>query len=55
MKPCHRPGYERRTLDWLAIDLDPLIAGVIEERSEEVGVQPVPVVSDSYRDGGDTL
>jgi hypothetical protein len=27
----------RRTLAWLAIDLDRLIAGVIEERSEEEG------------------
>jgi hypothetical protein len=31
----------RRTLAWLAIDLDPLIARVIEERSEEEGVRPV--------------
>jgi hypothetical protein len=44
-----------RTLAWLAIDLDPLIARVIEERSEEEGVRPVPVVSGGYRDGGDTL
>ncbi len=55
MKPCHRPAMTRRTLGWPAIDLDPLIAGIIEERSEEEGVQPVPVVSDSYRDRGDTL
>ena len=45
----------RRTLAWLAIDLDPLIAGVIDERSEEEGVGPVLVVSGGYRDGGDTL
>jgi hypothetical protein len=44
----------RRTLAWLAI-ADPLIAGVIEERSEEEGVGPVPVVSAGYRDGGNTL
>ena len=44
-----------RTLTWLAIDLDPLIAGVIEELSEEEGAGPVPVVSGGYRDGGDTL
>jgi hypothetical protein len=30
----------RRTLAWVAIDLDPLIAEVIEERSEEEGVGP---------------
>jgi hypothetical protein len=36
------------------IDLDPLIAGVIEERSEEEGVGTVPVVSSGYRDSGDT-
>jgi hypothetical protein len=35
----------RRTLAWLAIDVDPLIAGVNEERSEKEGVGPVPVVS----------
>jgi hypothetical protein len=31
----------RGTLAGLAIDVDPLIAGVIEERSEEEGVGPV--------------
>ena len=30
----------------------PLIARVIEERSEEKDVGPVPVVSGGYRDGG---
>ena len=45
----------RRTLVWLAIDLDPLIAGVIEERTEEEGVRPVPLASGGNRDGGDTL
>ena len=55
MKRCHRPAMTRRTLAWLAIDVDPLIAGVIEERSEEEGVGPVPVVSGGYRDGGNTL
>jgi hypothetical protein len=55
MKPCHRPAMTRRTLAWLAIDLDPLLAGVIEERSEEEGLRPVPLVSDGNRDGGDTL
>jgi hypothetical protein len=35
MEPCHRPDRTTRTLARLAIDLDPLIAGVIEERSEE--------------------
>ena len=43
----------RRTLTRLAIDLDPLIAGVIEERGEEDGKGPVPVVCGGYRDGGD--
>jgi hypothetical protein len=42
----------RRTLAWLAIHLVPLIARD-EERSEEEGVGPVPVVSGGYRDGGD--
>jgi hypothetical protein len=42
-------------LAWLAIDLDPLLAGVIEQRSEEDCVGHVPVVSRGYRDGGDTL
>jgi hypothetical protein len=55
IKPCHLPVVTRRTLAWLAIDLDPLIAGVIKERSEEEGARPVPVVSGGYRDGGDTL
>jgi hypothetical protein len=55
MKPCHRPATTRRTLDWLAIHLDPLIARVIEERSEEESVRPVPVGSGGYRDGGDIL
>jgi hypothetical protein len=50
MKPCHRPAVTRRTLTWLAIDLDPLIAGVIEELSEEDGVGPVPVVCGGYRE-----
>ena len=55
MKPCHRLAMTRRTLAWVAIDLDPLIAEVIEERGEEEGVGPVPVVSGGYRDGSDTL
>ena len=29
----------------LELDSDPRMAGVIEERSEEEGVRPVPVVS----------
>ena len=52
---CRRPAVTRRTLAWLAIDADPLIAGVIEERSEQEGVGPVPVVSGGYRDGGNIL
>jgi hypothetical protein len=54
MKPCHRPATTRRMLAWVAIDLDSLTAGVIEVRSEEEGVGPVPVVSGGYR-GGETL
>jgi hypothetical protein len=50
MKPCHRPATRRRTLTWLAIDVDRLIAGVIEELSEEEGRGPVPVVSGGYRE-----
>jgi hypothetical protein len=53
MKPCHRPATTRRTLTRLAIDLDSLIAGVIEERSEEESKGLVPVVSGGYRYGGD--
>jgi hypothetical protein len=34
----------RRTLAWRVIDLDPLIAGAIEECNGEEGVRPVPVV-----------
>jgi len=34
-----------RTLAWLAIDVDLLMAGVIEVRSEEEGVPLVPVAS----------
>ena len=45
MKRCHRPAMTRRTLAGLAIDVDPLIAGAIEERSEEEGLRPVPVAS----------
>jgi hypothetical protein len=54
--PCHLPAHEdERSLE-LAIDLDALIAVVMEERSEEEGVPPVPVVSGGYYgDGDDTL
>jgi hypothetical protein len=38
-------GYDKTTLAWLAIDVDPLIARAIEERPEEQGVRPVPVAS----------
>lgn len=48
-------GYDKTNARLAGVDLDPLIAGVIEERSEEEGVRPVPVVSGGYRDGGDTL
>jgi hypothetical protein len=40
----------RRTLTWLAIDVDRFIAGVIEELREEEGRGPVPVVSGGYRE-----
>jgi hypothetical protein len=54
--PCHLPAHEdERSLE-LAIDLDALTAVVMEERSEEEGVPPVPVVSGGYYgDGDDTL
>jgi hypothetical protein len=46
---------DERSLE-LAIDLDALIAVVMQERSEEQGVPPVPVVSGGHcGDGDDTL
>jgi hypothetical protein len=51
MDSCHRPDRTRRTLARLAIDLDPLIAGVIEERSEEE-VRAVPLAPGGNH-GGD--
>ena len=45
MKRCYRPAMTRRTLAGPAIDVDPLNAGAIEERSEEEGMRPVPVAS----------
>jgi hypothetical protein len=52
---CDRPASrDERSLEQ-AIDLDALIAVVSEERSEEKGVPPAPVVSGGYcADGDDT-
>ena len=55
MKRCHRLAMTRRTLAGLAMMSTRLSLGSIEERSEEEGVGPVPVVSGGYRDGGNTL
>jgi hypothetical protein len=54
--PLRSACFTRRALAGAGDRLDALIAVVIEERSEEEGVRPVPVVSGGYcAVGDDTL